>query len=51
MRKLEVIELHYQFFNDFGFNFHSSKLLYQKNFPQGQQVIFVHFTEYPDVFT
>ena len=49
MRKLEVIELHHQFFNDFDFKFHSSYLLYHKNFPQGKQVIFVHFTEYPDV--
>lgn len=49
MRKLEVIELHHQFFNDFEFKFHSSNLLYHKNFPQGQQVIFIHFTEYPDV--
>jgi len=49
MRKLEVIELHHQFFNDFEFEFHSSNLLYHKIFPQGQQVIFVHFTEYPDV--
>jgi hypothetical protein len=49
MRKLEVIELHHQFFNDFEFKFHSSYLLYQKNFLHGQQVIFVHFTEYPDV--
>lgn len=46
---MEVIELHHQFFNDFGFEFHSSNLLYLKNFPQGQQVVFVHFTEYPDV--
>jgi hypothetical protein len=49
MRKLEVIELHHQFFNDFEFEFHSSNLLYHKNFPQGQQMIFVHFTEYPEV--
>lgn len=49
MRKLEVIELHHQFFNDFEFKFHSSNLLYLKNFPQGQQIIFVHFSEYPDV--
>lgn len=49
MRKLEVIELHHQFFNDFEFEFHSSNLLYHKNSPQGQQVIFVHFSEYPDV--
>jgi hypothetical protein len=49
MRKLEVIGLHHQFFNDFEFEFHSTNLLYCKNFPQGQQVVFVHFTENPDV--
>lgn len=48
MRNLEVIELHHQFFGDFLFEFHSSKLLYSKSFPHGQQIIFVHFTEYPD---
>lgn len=48
MRNLEVIELHHQFFRDFDFEFHQSQLLYCKIFPQGQQVIFVHFTEYPD---
>ncbi len=46
---MEVIELHHQFFKDFEFEFHSSNLLYHKVFPQGQQMIFVHFTEYPDV--
>lgn len=48
MRKMEVIELHHKFFSDFGFEFHSNHLLFCKNFPQGQQVIFVHYTEYPD---
>jgi hypothetical protein len=48
MRNLEVIELHHQFFRDFLFEFQASKLLYSKSFPQGQQVIFVHFSEYPD---
>lgn len=48
MRKLEVIELHHQFFQDFGFEFCSGKLLYQKEFQQGQQIVFVHFTEYSD---
>jgi hypothetical protein len=47
MRKLEVIELHHKFFEYFEFNFHSTHLLYHKNFPQGQQVIFVHYTENP----
>ncbi len=48
MRKLEVIELHNKFFNDFEFQFHSTQLLFHKIFPQGQQVIFVHYTENPD---
>jgi hypothetical protein len=48
MRNLEVIGLHHQFFGDFDFEFHSSRNFYSKSFPQGQQVIFVHFTEYPD---
>lgn len=48
MRRLEVIELHHKFFEDFEFDFHPAHLLYHKNFPQGQQVIFVHYTENPD---
>ncbi len=49
MRKLEVIELHHEFFNYFEFKFHSTHFLYHRNFPQGQQVIFVHYTENPDL--
>jgi hypothetical protein len=49
MRKLEVIELHQRFFNDFEFEFHSSNLLYHKNYPHGQQMVFIHFAEYSDV--
>lgn len=45
---MEVIEFHHEFFNDFEFNFHSTHLLYQRNFPHGQQVIFIHYTENPD---
>lgn len=48
MRKLEVIELHHHFFQDFGYEFHPTQLLFQKTSPQGKQVIFVHFTEYAD---
>lgn len=44
---MEVIELHHKFFMDFGFEFHSSQLLFYKDFPQGQQIIFVHYTESP----
>ncbi|MFN3759328.1 MAG: hypothetical protein ACK4SF_08940 [Algoriphagus aquaeductus] len=48
MRKKEVIDLHYGFFKDFGFEFHPQNFLFEKSFPQGNQVIFVHYTEYPD---
>ncbi|WP_026967139.1 hypothetical protein [Algoriphagus terrigena] len=48
MKSLEVIELHHKFFEDFEFEFHSTQLLYHKNFAHGQQVIFVHYTENPD---
>jgi hypothetical protein len=48
MRKLEIIELHRDFFEDFEFEFHPTRLVYQKSFPQGQQVIFVQYSEYPD---
>ncbi|GAB3226328.1 hypothetical protein J0A67_07600 [Algoriphagus aestuariicola] len=48
MKKLEVIELHHEFFEDFEFQFHSTHLLFYKPFPQGQQVIFVHYTENSD---
>lgn len=48
MRKEEVIDLHYGFFKDFGFEFHPQNFLFEKSFPQGNQVIFVHYTEYPD---
>ncbi|MBN7810929.1 hypothetical protein J0A68_08185 [Algoriphagus sp. H41] len=47
MKKREVIELHHGFFEDFDFKFHSAHLLFQKTFPQGQQVVFVHYTENP----
>jgi len=49
MRKLEIIELHHHFFEDFGFRFHASNLLFQKDFLHGRQLLFVHFAEYPDV--
>lgn len=48
MKRLEVIGLHHKFFSDFEFDFHSTHLLYHKNFPHGQQVIFVHYTDNPE---
>lgn len=49
MRNYDVIGLHHGFFADFGFEFHPSKFIYQKDLPWGQQVVFVQFTEYPEV--
>lgn len=49
MRKEDVIDLHFGFFRDFGFSFHPQHLLFEKPFTDGKQVIFVHYTEYPEV--
>jgi hypothetical protein len=49
MRKLDVIGFHNQFLSDFGFKFHPNHLLFFKDFDQGQQVVFIHYSEYPDV--
>lgn len=49
MRKLDVIGLHFEFFKEFGFEFNSSHQVFVKTFPHGNQVVFVHFYEYPDV--
>ena len=48
MRKLDIIELHCQFLEDYGFEFDPTKMIFFKNFPHGQQVVFIHFTEYPE---
>lgn len=48
MRSTEILKLHHPFFTDFGFEFHPNQDLFFKSFPQGQQVVFVHYTEYPD---
>jgi hypothetical protein len=48
MRKEEVIDLHCGFFNDFGFEFQSQNFLFEKPFSLGNQVVFIHYTEYPD---
>ncbi|MCZ8133873.1 MAG: hypothetical protein O9252_00055 [Algoriphagus sp.] len=49
MRKEEVIDLHFGFFRDFGFDFHPENFLFQKSFPEGNQVVFIHYSEYPEV--
>ncbi|NVJ86216.1 MAG: hypothetical protein HWE15_07910 [Algoriphagus sp.] len=49
MRELDVLELHSQFLGEFGFDFHPSHLMFFKDFPHGKQVIFIHYSEYPEV--
>lgn len=49
MRKEEVIDLHFGFFRDFGFDFHPENFLFQKSFPEGNQVVFIHYSEYTEV--
>ncbi len=48
MRKEEVIDLHCGFFSDFGFDFHPENFLFQKSYPAGNQVVFIHYSEYPE---
>ncbi|WP_092897806.1 hypothetical protein [Algoriphagus aquimarinus] len=45
MRKMDVVCLHAEFFKDNGFVLNQSQLLFEKVFPHGKQVIFVHFVE------
>ncbi|MBC6366160.1 hypothetical protein [Algoriphagus sp. AK58] len=49
MRKEEVIDLHFGFFKDFGFELHPQNLWFQKSFPEGNQVVFIHYSEYPEI--
>jgi hypothetical protein len=48
MRKVDLLAIHNQFFRDFEFKLNESLLLYEKDFPVGKQVVFIHYTEYPD---
>lgn len=48
MRKLDVVGLHEEFFTDKGFVLQSSKMLFEKVFPHGKQVVFIHFSEVPE---
>ncbi|WP_075351430.1 hypothetical protein [Algoriphagus marinus] len=48
MRKIDLVSIHDLFFKDFGFKFIESLMLFEKDFPHGKQVIFVHYTDYSD---
>lgn len=45
MRKMDVVGLHSEFFRNHGFVLDHSHLQFEKVFPHGKQVVFVHFTE------
>ncbi|UZD23204.1 hypothetical protein [Algoriphagus halophytocola] len=45
MKILDVVTLHKEFFLKQGFVFNASKSLFEKVFPHGKQVIFIHFSE------
>ncbi|MDI1323495.1 MAG: hypothetical protein PSV36_12155 [Algoriphagus sp.] len=49
MIQSDVIELHQEFFRDFGFEYDSAEKLFYKSFPQGNQVIYLNFSEYSDI--
>ncbi len=49
MIQIDVIELHQEFFRDFGFEYDSVEKLFYKSFPQGNQVIYLNFSEYSDI--
>ncbi|WP_425638975.1 hypothetical protein ACPUEN_04965 [Algoriphagus yeomjeoni] len=48
MRKKDVICLHSEFFKENGFELNQSQLFFEKVFPHGKQIIYVHFVEGSD---
>jgi hypothetical protein len=45
MLKMDLVKLNLKFFKDQGFKLNKSQLLFEKVFPNGKQVISVHFIE------
>ncbi len=45
MKKTDVVGLHSEFFEEHGFLLNQSQLLFDRTFPHGKQVVFVHFEE------
>ncbi len=48
MKEVNLISIHNQFFTDNGFVLNKEFLHFEKRFPLGKQVIFVHYTDHPD---
>lgn len=49
MIKGNVIELHKDFFRNFGFEYNFVEKLFYKSFPHGNQFIYLNFPEYSDI--
>lgn len=49
MIKVDVIELHKDFFRDFGFEYNFVEKFFYKSFPQGNQFIYLNFSEYSNI--
>ncbi len=45
----DVLLLHEEFLSDFGFSLDAKTLHYTKEFAEGRQMIFFHYTQYDDV--
>ncbi len=45
MRKLDVVGLHSEFFAEHGFELNPTQFLFEKVFPHGKQVIYVHYVQ------
>lgn len=48
MREIDLIAIHNQFFTDHGFSWNTNSLHFEKSFSYGKQVIFIHYTKYPE---
>ena len=48
MRKKDVICLHSEFFNENGFELNQTQLFFEKLYPHGKQIVYVHFIEGSD---
>lgn len=49
MLNINVIQLHRDFFRNSGFEYDSALNFFYKSFPHGNQVIYLNFSEYPDM--
>tara|TARA_R110002012_G_scaffold228194_2_gene400475 strand:- start:84494 stop:85138 length:645 start_codon:yes stop_codon:yes gene_type:complete len=45
MKKMDVVDLHAEFFDTYGFVLNQSQLFFEREFLHGKQVIFVHYVE------